>query len=54
MQWQKMLQHPFRCRRFFRRSNDGCSITMGTLRFSIGLEHTEDIIAELDEALLRI
>ena len=29
-------------------------ITMGTLRFSIGLEHPEDIIAELDEALLRI
>ena len=29
-------------------------ITMGTLRFSIGLEHPEDIIEELDEALLRI
>ena len=29
-------------------------ISMGQLRFSIGLEDAEDIIAELDEALEKV
>ena len=29
-------------------------ITMGTLRFSIGLEEPDDIIAEFDEALNKL
>ena len=38
----------------FRAGLKAAGITMGTLRFSIGLEEPEDIIAEFDEALNKL
>ena len=39
---------------FYGKKLKAAGITMGTLRFSIGLEEPEDIIAEFDEALNKL